>query len=154
MRNSLWSVLAMGVLLVVGGCGSSRDRPPLGKVSGTVTMDGNPLVGVVVSFSPQGGRTSSGVTDANGKYELTYAHGVKGAQVGKHTVHISSQGGERGGGNPNEEKGASNAQKADYFKGEIPAKYDQKSTLTASVAAGSNTIDFKLESGGGGRASP
>ncbi len=112
-------------------------------------MDGSPLVGVVVSFAPKTGRTSSGVTDAKGKYELTYAHGTKGAQVGEHTVHISSQGGEGGGGNPNEEGGTSNAPKADYFKGRIPAKYDQKSTLTATVAAGDNTFDFKLESSNG-----
>lgn len=150
MRNSLCLPLAVGLLLAVGGCGSSGGRPELGTVSGTVTMDGKPLAGVVVSFAPESGRTSSGVTDADGKYELTYAHGAKGAQVGKHSVHVSSQGGERGGGDPNAEKGASTAAKAASFQGKIPARYDQKSILTASVAAGKNTIDFKLESGGAG----
>ena len=156
MRNSLCLPLAVGLLLAVGGCGSSGGRPELGTVSGTVTMEGKPLVGVVVSFSPESGRTSSGVTDADGKYELVYAHGAKGAQVGKHSVHISSQGGERGGGDPNAEKGASSAAQPAYFRGRIPAKYDQKSILTASVAAGRNTIDFKLEAGDGGdgRVSP
>lgn len=148
MRRSFWSFLAFGLALAVAGCGSSGDRPQLGTVSGNVTMDGKPLVGVVVNFSPENGRTSSGVTDAQGNYVLIYAHGVKGAQVGKHTVHISSQAGEQGGGDPNAEGGTSNAPTVDYFKGKIPEKYDQKSTLTATVAAGSNTFDFKLESGG------
>ena len=57
--------------LALGGCGSGDDRPELGQVTGTITMDGTPLTGTVVVFSPDNGRPSRGKTDAEGKYELT-----------------------------------------------------------------------------------
>ena len=144
MRDRFLSLpLALTLFLCIG-CGSGTDYPDLGKVSGAIKMDGNPLAGVTVTFAPTDGRPSSGVTDASGKYELTYAHDTKGAQVGEHTVHIISQGGPEGGGNPNEERGGDAA--ADVFMGVIPTKYNEESTLTASVKAGSNTFDFDLES--------
>jgi len=146
MKTIPWSLLAVAALLASGGCGSSGNQPELGTVSGVVKMDGQPLVGVLVSFSPANGRTSTGVTDAQGKYELTYAHGAKGASVGQHTVHISSRGGPEGGGDPDEETRGKDAPRQDYFKGKIPAQYDQKSTLTATVKPGKNTFDFELKS--------
>ena len=111
-------------------------------------MDGSPLAGVVVSFSPTNGRTSTGITDASGKYELTYTHDTKGAQVGEHSVHIAAQGGKsgEGGGDPNEEGGGAAGPKVDLFKGSIPPKYNQKTTLSATVVAGNNTFDFELKS--------
>ena len=52
------------------GCQSS-DQPPLSKVSGVVTLDGKPLDGVAIQFSPVGGgRPSIGMTDANGSKAL------------------------------------------------------------------------------------
>lgn len=80
--------------------GGSLDLPPLGSVSGTVTVDGDPLVGVAVQFTPlddvrkDGGdgpqriRTATGVTDENGYYTLYYLDGVKGAPVGKGRLWI------------------------------------------------------------------
>ncbi len=42
---SVWVVL----FLSMPGC-SSGDRPPLGLVSGSVTIDGKPLVGAIITF--------------------------------------------------------------------------------------------------------
>src|SRR5262245_49070668 len=56
-------LLLGGALLA--GC-SGGDRPELGYVSGTVTMDGEPLVGVIVTFKPEQGRPAVDVTDADG----------------------------------------------------------------------------------------
>ena len=43
--------LCVGLALLVGGCGDGG--PPMGKVSGTVTLDGQPLAGAEVEFAPQ-----------------------------------------------------------------------------------------------------
>lgn len=82
-------VLAVGVLslLFLSACGSS-DRPPLARVSGTVTLDDKPLEGARVTFTPAEGRPSTGTTDSEGKYELQYAVDAMGASVGEHTVTV------------------------------------------------------------------
>jgi hypothetical protein len=78
------------------GCG--EPIPELAQVTGTVTMNGKPLPGVGIAFSPDPstghvGRTSRGLTDADGKYTLTYrtAKGTPapGASVGQHLVSVS-----------------------------------------------------------------
>ena len=49
------------------------DMPELAEASGTVTMDGKPLVGASVSFAPtSGNRGASGRTDEQGKFFLSY----------------------------------------------------------------------------------
>ncbi|MBO0697846.1 MAG: carboxypeptidase regulatory-like domain-containing protein [Zavarzinella sp.] len=79
---------ALAVVLAVAGCGGST-----GRVSGVVTLDGQPLEGATVSFSPVsagevGG--STGKTDAKGRYTLRTVLGDSpGAAVGKHKVTIS-----------------------------------------------------------------
>ncbi len=144
MKNAFWAVFAVSLLVVIAGCGPQSDLPELGTVSGVVTMDGEPLAGVSVKFVPANGRTSSATTDGSGRYELTYTREVKGAEVGEHTVYITSQGSE-GGGNPNEETGG-DGPTVEFFTGTIPAKYNENTELKETVTAGSNTCDFKLES--------
>jgi hypothetical protein len=87
------SVCLIASCLAVSGCGGggAGDLPDLGRVSGTVTIDGEPTPDVSVMFSPiQGGRASSGVTDSNGNYVLHFNATTEGAVVGSHNVHISS----------------------------------------------------------------
>ena len=72
------------------GCGGRT-----GRVSGVVTLDGKPLVGATVSFTPASGDNggvggSYGKTDAQGRYTLRTVVGkANGAAVGKHKVSIS-----------------------------------------------------------------
>ena len=115
-------------MVVCVGCGSGN----MGSVTGTVTADGKPLAGAVVTFSPQPeGRPSSGRTDDNGKYELIYSRSEKGAVIGEHIVRITTA--DEGG---------------DYGKPipeTLPAKYNVRSELKEQVAAGKNVIDFQLD---------
>jgi len=80
-------------LLLVGTACSSRTAgyPDLGPVIGTVTLDGKPLADVTVMFQPENGRASTGLTDAEGKYELTFTEVAKGAKVGPHHVSFSQE---------------------------------------------------------------
>ena len=60
--------------LFLFGCGNNN---PLGvvRVTGTVTLDGQPAEGVTVLFVPTSaeGRTASGISDSNGRFSLTAA---------------------------------------------------------------------------------
>ena len=73
------------------GCGGSKDK--IVGVTGTVTHNGNPVEGIVVSFVPEAqtdSGVSTGTTDANGHYTLTVAKtGKSGAVAGMHRIWIS-----------------------------------------------------------------
>lgn len=83
--------MLVGVCLLVGsGCGSSESVVP---VSGTVTHNGQPVSGLIVSFVPVNATetgVSTGETDENGKYSLTVVKtGRSGAVTGSHKVWVS-----------------------------------------------------------------
>jgi len=124
-RLTPWLFLLFATAL--NGCGGSAEVPALGQVTGTVTLDGDPLVGVNVVFKPAEGRAATGLTDAEGKYTLLYNANNPGSKTGANTVSMDWP------------TGTPDAQL-------LPSKYTSKSELTADVVAGSNTFDFKLES--------
>lgn len=128
-RQAVLAAICAATLVVTTSC-KPGDRPPLGRVRGTVTIDGAPASGLGVVFSQPGYRSSSGLTNDVGEYELTYIKEVKGAVVGPHQVRIevlSHEGDEDG-------------------PRSIPARYNRETELTADVERGSNRIDFALES--------
>lgn len=135
------------------GCGSSG--PALHSVTGKVTLDGQPLPNVNVSFFPSNSKlpSSGGLTDSQGVYKLTTAQGASGAVAGKHKVTV--YGGQTGGtarpegmykdGGTKDAMGKSVAPK---IESPVPEKYSSpdKSTLEKDVAAKSNVIDLELSS--------
>lgn len=141
--------------LLLVGCGDGG--PSLGTVSGTVTMDGEPLPNVSVTFTPvAGGRGSTGKTDANGQYELMFTD-RKGALLGEHKIALrtireasSAAGAEMSSDSAAYEAQATGGTQADYDAATttepIPAKYNTATELTKEVKAGSNTIDLELTS--------
>ncbi len=142
-------VVALSVLLLsLPGCGGSGDRPELGQVSGTITLDKKPLSGVAVVFQPDGGRPASGTTDAEGRYELTYIGQTRGTKVGHNRVEIaSSEEGEEDADEPEGDVDSLQAkQPVNSSRPSIPARYNTKSELEADVKPGKNTFDFDLES--------
>lgn len=121
----VWRVILLGWIMF-NGC-SHGDRPELGYVTGTVTMDGKPLAKVIVTFKPTQGRPSVGMTDENGDYHLEYSYQVPGTKVGLNQVAFSWPIGVAG-------------------SHVIPARYSGKSDINRDVQAGSNSFDFDLES--------
>lgn len=132
--KGIWIVLAIALMSTSACRSRPSDQPDLGTVTGVVTMDGTPFEGALVSFAPTEGRSSQGVTDAEGKYELLYIGNTKGAKVGSHKVHITTY------------IADDSDPDARNIKETIPAKYHKDSTLTAEVKKGKNTFDFPLES--------
>jgi hypothetical protein len=128
-------MLIVVVLLPLAiGCGDSG--PDLGSVEGTVTLDGQPLAKAIVDFQPtEGSERSSydGQTDESGHYVLHATASQKGAEPGDYTVHITL---------PKLAADDPNAKTAI----KIPAKYNTRSELTATVKDGKNTFDWPLTS--------
>lgn len=130
--------LALGVALLAG-CGKTGVKNRLARVSGTVTLGGQPLAGALVTFSGiEGGSPSAGRTDASGKYTLIFSRNITGAEVGQHTVLISTY-------QPANDDVTSPTPEAPE---KVPLKYREgPDVLKAEVKSGSNTIDFALEPG-------
>ncbi len=85
--GGVWAVLWVASL---AGCGGVADRPKLHRVTGVVTLDGNPVEGANVNFSTaKSPRVASGVTDADGNYLLTTFNTDDGALEGEHAVTIT-----------------------------------------------------------------
>ena len=80
------SCIAFCCLMSWGCGGSGLDLAP---VSGRVTLDGEPLANVTVTFLPKDGASASGRTNDNGEYELTTI-AEKGALLGEHTVTVTT----------------------------------------------------------------
>lgn len=137
--------LCLLLMMVLVGCNSSEyDLVP---VSGTVTLDGDPVTEARVIFEPQrtgkealkAGPSSNGVTDENGSYTLlTTVDEDKGAVVGKHTVTISTY---------LAEVDRSRDSSRIIRKEEIPARYLEPGTLSFDVPSeGTEAADFALTS--------
>ncbi|RMG33417.1 MAG: hypothetical protein D6725_15815 [Planctomycetota bacterium] len=129
--------------LFVGG----SDLPPMGTVSGVVTLDGKPLANATVTFVPVepaipknkpqsiGQRRKPkltvpaawGVTDDQGRYQLRCFRNQLGAVLGKYKVQIS---------------------KRQDGKETVPKQFNTQSSLMAEVKEGDNEIPFHLTSKG------
>lgn len=128
--DRLVSQAALSLTMLVVGCTPS-DRPALGRVTGTVTLDGNPLANASVRFTPRGpGRTSEGTTDRDGRYQLRYLRDILGADIDHHAVRITTSSEENGG------------------RELLPPRYHARSRLEAEILPGTNRIDFQLRSDG------
>lgn len=150
-RYSTWrSITALMVLLtVLPGCQESG--VPLGRVSGVITVDGQPVEMATVSFYPENqGRASIGKTNEAGEYELSFSANRNGAIIGKHQVTVSTEFmaqesrtstsyDDESGRQPSSGGGRSEM---------LPLKFTsaKETVLVADVAAGHNEIDFDLDS--------
>lgn len=125
--------LCIGSVFLAGCGGGDVGKgkvPPLGKVSGTVKLDGKPLENAQVEFVPANDNVSIGMTDSSGYYTLDYNATNKGAVVGEHTVKVTTKLGAALGKDATEK---------------VPAQYNTRSELKASVKAGDNKFDFDLK---------
>lgn len=75
-------ILTAALFPVLFGCGQ---RLPYEVVpfSGTVTYEGKPVANLSVFFEPETGRPSTGATDDNGRFTMTYTVKLDGVQKGK-----------------------------------------------------------------------
>ena len=75
-------------IAVLSGCGPSN--PPTAKVTGTVTLDGNPVEGAVITFMPDDGENKPAIATslADGNYSLTTFKTGDGAMLGSYKIKV------------------------------------------------------------------
>lgn len=143
-RSTVW--LAAVFLLMAGCDRRPTGRPATAPVTGVVRFNGEAVAGATVGFQADGnGRSASGITDAQGRYQLsTFARGdgaVPGSYqviVLKYEVSDNATGGQ--------EEYVPPQGPTPPPKHLLPEKYATAKTsgLTATVGNGPNTIDFDL----------
>lgn len=161
-RFVLHLVLAFTMTLGLTGCSDSG--PKVNPVEGVVTLDGTPIDGVTVAFSPvdsANGVAAVGKTDASGVFKLTSTQGGKtegGAVAGEYRVTFtkssikaySQEDLEKIKNDPNYGKASSAARPTAPPKAEslVPAPYGNPATsgFKVQVKEGKNAGDeFKFD---------
>lgn len=139
---------------VIGCGGSSGPKlPDPVKVSGVVALDSQPLPSAMVFFVPEGGKEmgngATGITDANGTFELVTVRGkgrkTPGAVPGNYKVWISRLVGPDG----SPIVPASDVPPADLGAVEsLPSRYSDMmmTELKANVTAQGGNFDFRITS--------
>lgn len=129
-------LLAYGLYVGANWMMASRLKlPPLGYVTGKVTLDGTPLAGATVYFAPvqpdmadtkrDRARTSYGITDDQGEYTMIYYETTQGVAIGKCQVWLELLG----------------------PKGQvIPPDWTKAVLQVREVKAGSQVINFEMKS--------
>lgn len=78
--------IALILVLLLAGCGSG---PRTVRVTGTATYQGKSApANLVITFLPQNGQRSIGLTDQNGKFILRSSSGKESVPVGMHKVCV------------------------------------------------------------------
>lgn len=144
---NLAPLLVVGLSLVLSGSAGCSQKPyELAPVSGTVTLDGEPLAGAAVNFQPvrsrgndNPGPGSSGRCDGDGRYQLTTIHGDPGAVVGQHRIRIYSD---------RQPVDSSRDESGPAPRDLMPDRYNTRTELTLDVTPdGTSQADFSLTSG-------
>lgn len=138
-----WRFISLTGLFVlatsVAGCGGSDGIERYG-VSGTITLDGEPLDTGAIQFGPEDGQgMSGGAAIQDGTYEIPADRGLP---AGKYRVRISSAGGA-----PQPEEEAPGESLENLATERIPAKYNVNSQETVEITTdGDNTFNFDISS--------
>jgi hypothetical protein len=138
------ALLTLLAFLAASGCNRG---PALAPVEGTVRMNGRPLANVQVEFWPEAsGARSTGLTDKDGRYQLTYDGKQAGAAVGPHRVLLYDL--QVYGENPLPRGGRRNkdADVTPVRASRFPASYSDsvKTPLKREVGASPNVIDLEV----------
>jgi hypothetical protein len=134
IRRVVAALILIVCCALLGGCTKKSDR---GTVTGTVTLDGEPLKSGAIHFVPADGRTAAAdATITDGKYTVELPPGEKRVTisspkvVGKRKMYETAD-----------------SPTVDVVQELLPAKYNSKSDLTYTATAGSQEKDFPLTSG-------
>ena len=136
-RLAAWAAIVAAA--TVGGCGPAT--MPLGRVSGKVSVHGQPVAGGRIYFVPEQGPGAAGLIDSNGQYQLTTRTAGDGAVLGKHRVFFGPPP------PPRVKVPEPVGPPPPVVQTFPPVKYrtPETSGLTAEVHAGNNDLDFDLK---------
>ena len=128
-------------MVALAGCGGSIDGLPREAVSGTVTLDGQPLAAGAIQFFPEtkagGVAVSGGSPVEDGEFSITRDYGLV---PGSYKVAINAAEPE----SP-DKRTKGHSRKGAPIEDIIPARYNSQTTLTAEIErGGSNRLKFEL----------
>lgn len=147
-------VLALSAAFAVTslGCGGSVDKSKAGRpatvtAKGSITYNGKALDGAVIVLSPKqaGGIAASGMSDAEGNFDLQAFPPDPGAVPGDYNVIVTKMS------TPEQKvslEGSDGSNSGPPAKSLIPKKYSRpdQSKLTASIPpAGTDSLKFELK---------
>lgn len=148
------------ILAVAAGCSTTPQmnysKVDLVAVSGTVTLDGEPLVNAVVTFeSTTDGTYSFAQTDSSGYYSLQFDSVKDGVSPGTKKVEFSTtrkilglntddEGGDGESGEAGE--GSAESDSPDPSVEWVPECYNKDSKLQVEVTSQTSTFNFDLKS--------
>jgi hypothetical protein len=152
MSRFLHFVLFAGATVAAVGCGASVDKSKAGRPStvtakGSVTYNSKPLEGAIIVLSPKqaGGLAASGVSDAEGNFDLQAFPPDPGAVPGDYSVIITKMS------TPPQQtnlEGGDGSNSGPPAVSLIPKKYSRpdQSKLSANIpAAGTDSLKFELK---------
>jgi hypothetical protein len=125
-----WGAYFLSTQIIVG----KGNVPPLGAVTGKVTLNGKALPNATVRFIPlddegrnerKGASVAMGLTDDAGHYRLLYVKDTAGAALGKNRVQIQA--------------------KDDSGHERVPNEFNSLSQLQREVKSGSQEFDFDVK---------
>jgi hypothetical protein len=125
-----WGAYFLSTQIIVG----KGNLPPLGSVSGKVTINGKPLPNASIRFIPlddegrnerKGASVAMGLTDDAGHYRLLYVKDTYGAAVGKNRVQIQA--------------------KDEAGRERVQHDFNSLSQLQREVKSGSQEFDFDVK---------
>lgn len=145
---------SLACCLFLAGCSATNSidygKVTLVNVSGTVTLDGQPLAEAVVTFENQEtGTMSFARTNSSGSYTLQFDSEKDGVTPGQKLVRFSTTRtilGLRGEDGAEEGEASTEGPQADRKQELVPECYNGKSTLTVEITPDSTTVDFDLTS--------
>jgi hypothetical protein len=130
------SLALAGLLGLAAGC---DDGPPVGDLTGEVTLDGAPLAEGVVRFTPVDGSTpTASALIADGKF-------AERVPVGVHRVEISAPKLPKGVRTSKELKRGT-IDEGSAMEELVPERYNTRSELKTEVKRGPNTVRYELKS--------
>lgn len=151
-------IFALSAIGCNGGGSSGAAKLDTHKVMGKVTMNGAPVPGATVTFSPveNGKPPALGLTDTQGSYVLTTYDSGDGAVAGEYKVLVYKSAPSEASSAPTHDATGAGGASAPQHSGPkgaqkdggslLPAKYSAASTttITKSVKDGDNTLDIEL----------
>jgi len=132
-------LVACLLLPLLSGCGDGRpERVP---VSGTVTIDGEPVTAGYIRLIPPDARPAGGDIGPDGSFTLTTFEPNDGAVTGEHVVTVIAM---------------ESRDNGTIMRFQVPAKYSDPSTsdLTVNISEPTDSLPIELTWEGSGRNGP
>jgi len=142
MRRLSPAFVVLAAFGLAVGCSGSGDDLPREPVSGTVTLDNQPLPNGTISFVPASGSGGGGGTIKDGKFSIARAGGLV---PGSYSVSINAS--ETQGEQTKPKMVGGTRKESQVAKELIPAKYNANTELKAEIKKGGNKdLNFVLVS--------